>query len=76
MYKKNQMNWINWKKTGERERGIEKQMFFFFLFYCLERNNAKPAIASAINNVKIVGENIETDACIFFKSLTIYLLKY
>ena len=50
--------------------------FFFFLFYCLARNNAKPAIASAINNVKIVGENIETDACIFFKSLTIYLLKY
>ena len=65
-------------REKERERGIEKQMFFFFffLFYCLARNNAKPAIASAINNVKIVGENIETDACIFFKSLIIYLLKY
>ena len=74
------MNWINWKKKQEREREREghrkTNVFFFFLFYCLARNNAKPAIASAINNVKIVGENIETDACIFFKSLTIYLLKY
>ena len=50
----------------QREREREREMVFFFflfsLFNSLERTRASPGLVKVLSNVKIVGQNIESDA--------------
>ena len=54
-------------KARESQRK-NKSFFFFFVLFCFvlffgrARNNATLVVASVLCNVKIVKENIETDA--------------
>ena len=50
-------------KARESQRKNKCFFFFFFvLFFGRARNNATLVVASVLCNVKIVKENIETDA--------------
>ena len=48
------------QRGSEREKDGENDDFF--LFYFLARNKASPGLARVLSNVKIVGQNIESNA--------------
>ena len=64
------------KQGMKREKERWRMSDGFFFYYSLARTKASLGLARVFSNVKIVGQNIETNALIFFELITIYLLKY
>ena len=50
------------ERERERERKRERVFFFFFFFNSLVRTKASLGLVKVLSNVKIVGQNIESDA--------------